>query len=93
MKIIDKETGVVLMTNNIPYGSVFLSNKSGKIKKDTVICTWDPFNALIIAEVGGKISFENVEEGITYREETDEQSGFTEMVIVETRDKKKNPIY
>jgi len=91
MKIIDKDTGVVLMTNNIPYGSIFVSNKSGKITKGTVICSWDPFNALIVAEVGGKIQFENVEEGITYREETDEQSGFTEMVIVETRDKKKNP--
>ena len=91
MKIIDKDTGIVLMTNNIPYGSIFESAKSGKIKKDTVICHWDPFNALIIAETGGKIHFDNIEEGITYREETDEQSGFTEMVIVETRDKKKNP--
>ena len=91
MKIIDKDTGVVLMTNNIPYGSIFEGKKSGKIEKGTTICTWDPFNALIIAEKGGKVQFENVEEGITYREETDEQSGFTEMVIVETRDKKKNP--
>ncbi|MCD4833753.1 MAG: DNA-directed RNA polymerase subunit beta' [Bacteroidales bacterium] len=91
MRIIDKNTGIVLSTHNIPYGSK-LHIKHGKtVKKDTVICEWDPYNALIISEANGKLVFDNVIEGITFKEESDEQTGFREKVIIETRDKKKNP--
>ncbi len=92
LKIIDKNTGIVLTNHNIPYGSKFYIQNNASIKKGDLICEWDPFNAVIISETSGKISFENVIEGITYREETDEQTGFKEKVIVETRDKTKNPI-
>ena len=91
MRIIDKNTGIVLSTHNIPYGSK-LHIKHGKtVKKDTVVCEWDPYNALIISEANGKLVFDNVIEGITFKEESDEQTGFREKVIIETRDKKKNP--
>ncbi|MCB0808947.1 MAG: DNA-directed RNA polymerase subunit beta', partial [Flavobacteriales bacterium] len=91
MRIIDSNTGIVLTTSNIPYGA-FIYRKSGdKVKKGDVVCTWDPYNAVILAEIPGKLAFESIEEGYTYREEIDEQTGFTEKVIVESRDKKKNP--
>ncbi len=91
MRIVDKNTGIVLSTHNIPYGSK-LHIKHGKtVKKDTVVCEWDPYNALIISEANGKLVFDNVIEGITFKEESDEQTGFREKVIIETRDKKKNP--
>ncbi len=91
MRIVDKNTGIVLSTHNIPYGSK-LNIKHGKeVKKDTVVCEWDPYNALIISEANGKLVFDNVIEGITFKEESDEQTGFREKVIIETRDKKKNP--
>ncbi len=91
MRIVDKNTGIVLSTHNIPYGSK-LHIKHGKtVKKDTVVCEWDPYNALIISEANGKLIFDNVIEGITFKEESDEQTGFREKVIIETRDKKKNP--
>jgi len=79
------------MTGNIPYGSEILVEAKAKLKKGDVICKWDPYNAVIISEVSGKIVFDNVIEGITFREEVDEQTGFTEKVITESRDKKKNP--
>jgi DNA-directed RNA polymerase subunit beta' len=91
LKITDEKTGIVIMNTNIPYGSELLVKNKTKLKKGDVICKWDPYNALIISEVKGTVVFENIEEGITYREEVDEQTGFTEKVITETKDKKKTP--
>jgi DNA-directed RNA polymerase subunit beta' len=93
MRIVDQNTGIVLTTSNIPYGAfLYVSNKQGQaIKKNDVICTWDPYNAVIISEMAGSVQFESIEENATYREEIDEQTGFAEKVIIESRDKRKNP--
>ena len=91
MKIIDKKTGVVLTTSNLPYGSELFIQPGKEVTKGDLICRWDPYNAVIVAEVTGKIEYDSLEEGVTFRQEVDEQTGFTEKVIVERRDKKKNP--
>jgi len=91
LKITDPKTGVILMTSNIPYGAEMLIDNNISVKKGDIICKWDPYNAVIISEVSGKVVFENIIDGVTYREEVDEQTGFTEKVIIESRDKKKNP--
>ena len=91
LKITDPKTGVALMTSNIPYGAELLIDNNTNVKKGDVICKWDQYNAVIISEVSGKVVFENIIDGVTYREEVDEQTGFTEKVIIESRDKKKNP--
>lgn len=91
LRITDEKTGIVVMTTNVPYGSDLLVKNNTKIKKGDVICKWDPYNALIIGEVAGKVVFDGIIENITYREEVDEQTGFTEKVIIESRDKKKSP--
>ena len=91
LKIIDDNTGIVLMNTNIPYGSELIVKGNGSIKKGDVICKWDQYNAVIVSEVNGKIIFDNITEGVTCREEVDEQTGFAEKVIIESRDKKKNP--
>ncbi len=90
-KLIDKNTELVLSTYVIPYGSKLFIKNGGTVKKGDLICEWDPYNAVIVSEATGKVSFINVEEGVTYREESDEQTGFREKVIIETRDKTKNP--
>ncbi len=92
LKIVDKNTDIVLTTNNIPYGSKLFIKDGDEVKKGQIVCEWDPYNAVIISEVAGKVMFENVIEGITFREESDEQTGYKEKVIIETKDKKKNPI-
>jgi DNA-directed RNA polymerase subunit beta' len=92
MKIIDPKTNVVLTTGNIPYGSQVFVKHNDKVKKGDKICIWDPYNAVILSEVDGKVAFENFELGITYKEESDEQTGFTEKVISEFKDKKKIPL-
>jgi len=91
LRITDEKTGIVVMTANVPYGSDLMVSNNTKIKKGDVICKWDPYNALIIGEVAGKVVFDGIVENITYREEVDEQTGFTEKVIIESRDKKKSP--
>jgi DNA-directed RNA polymerase subunit beta' len=91
LRIVDKNTGISLTTNNIPYGAKLYIKSGDEIKKGTLICEWDPYNAVIISEISGKISFEHVLEGITYKEESDEVTGYREKVIIETRDKSKNP--
>ena len=90
IKITDKSRNVV-MNANVPYGSKLLVEDKSKLKKGDVICKWDPYNAVIISEYDGKLQFNNLVEGVTYREEVDEQTGFTEIVIKENRDKKMIP--
>jgi len=90
-RIIDAETNKVVMTNNIPYGSFLYVKNGDKVKRGDLICSWDPYNAVIISEFAGKIEFESVVEGVTYREESDDQTGHREKVIIDTRDKTKNP--
>jgi DNA-directed RNA polymerase subunit beta' len=91
LRIIDKKTGIALTTHTIPYGSKLYVKPGQEIEKGKLICEWDPFNAVIISEVAGKIGYDYLIEGITFREESDEQTGFKEKVIIESRDKTKNP--
>ena len=91
MRLINPENNAVIATNNIPYGSELYVKSGDKLKKGDLICKWDPYNAVILSEFAGKVEFENIEKGITYKEESDEQTGFKEKVIIENRDKKKNP--
>jgi DNA-directed RNA polymerase subunit beta' len=90
-KVVDPKTGVAFSTTILPYGSLLFVKSGDKIKKNTSVCKWDPYNSAIISEAVGTIKFDNIEEGLTYREELDEQTGFREVVITETKDKKKNP--
>ena len=91
VRIVDLKNDRLLITNNIPYGATLAVKDGQKINKGDVICSWDPFNNVIMAEINGKIRFENVLDGITYREESDEQTGHREKVVIETRDKTKIP--
>ncbi|NQU85453.1 MAG: DNA-directed RNA polymerase subunit beta' [Mariniphaga sp.] len=90
LKIIDKNTKIPLSTHPIPYGSKLYIKNGKEVKKGTLICEWDPFNGVIITEYDGTIEYENLIEGVTFREESDEQTGYSERVIIETRDKTKN---
>ena len=91
VRIMDTKNDRLLITNNIPYGATLQVKDGQKVAKGDVICTWDPFNNVIIAEINGTLKFENVIEGVTYREEADEQTGHREKVVIETKDKTKIP--
>ncbi len=90
MRIVDKNTGITLTTHSIPYGAKVFANEGEDVAKGVLLCEWDPFNAVIVSEAAGKVAFDSVIEGITYRDESDEQTGFREKVIIETKDKTKN---
>ncbi|WP_422862164.1 DNA-directed RNA polymerase subunit beta' [Flagellimonas sp. W118] len=91
IKVVDANTGITLSTNNIPYGSQLFVKNGAKIKAGTVICQWDPYNGVIVSEFTGQIAYENIEQGVTYQVEIDEQTGFQEKVISESRNKKLIP--
>ncbi|MBK7560053.1 MAG: DNA-directed RNA polymerase subunit beta' [Chitinophagaceae bacterium] len=91
VRIIDTKNDRLLITNNIPYGATLNVKDGQKVNKGDIVCTWDPFNNVIMAEINGAVKFDNVIEGVTYREEADEQTGHREKVVIETRDKTKIP--
>jgi DNA-directed RNA polymerase subunit beta' len=91
-RIVEAGSNKVIVTNNIPYGSYLYVKDGSKITKGERICSWDPYNAVIISEFAGVAQFDAVLEGITFREESDEQTGHREKVIIDTRDKTKNPV-
>ncbi len=91
-RIVEASTNKMIMSNNIPYGAYLYVKDGAKIAKGDRICSWDPYNAVIISEFEGKAEFESIIEGITFREESDEQTGHREKVIIDSRDKTKNPV-
>jgi DNA-directed RNA polymerase subunit beta' len=92
VRIMDVKNDRLLITNNVPYGATLNVKDGQKVTKGETICTWDPFNNVIVAEVHGVIKFESLIEGITYRDEADEQTGHREKVVIETKDKTKLPV-
>ena len=92
MRIIDVKNDRLLITNNIPYGATLSVKDGQKVEKGDTICSWDPFNNVIVSEQAGTIKFDSVIEGFTYREEADEQTGHREKVVIETKDKTKIPM-
>ncbi|MDD3355928.1 MAG: DNA-directed RNA polymerase subunit beta' [Dysgonamonadaceae bacterium] len=91
MRVVDPNTKIVLLSHSVPYGAKLYFNNKDKVKKDDLICEWDPFNAIIVSEATGRIKFENFIENVTYKIESDEQTGLKEKVIIESRDKTKAP--
>jgi DNA-directed RNA polymerase subunit beta' len=92
VRILDPKTNAILFSNNIPYGSTLFVSDGKKIKKGDVICSWDPFNAVILTDTEGKIQFDNLELGVNFKEESDEQTGFKQVIITETKDKTMIPV-
>ncbi|MBP3943005.1 DNA-directed RNA polymerase subunit beta' [Sphingobacteriaceae bacterium WQ 2009] len=90
IKIVNEERKV-LFQQNIPYGSQLFVAEGDKVAKGDKLVAWDPYNAVIISEFAGKVEFDAIIEGVTFREESDDQTGHKEKVIIETRDKTKNP--
>ncbi|MDY0103525.1 MAG: DNA-directed RNA polymerase subunit beta' [Lentimicrobium sp.] len=91
MRIVDKKTGIVLASAHIPYGANLYYKQGDEIAKGSFISDWDPYNAVILSEVQGKVVFDNIVEGSTFRVESDEQTGYHDKVIIESRQKTKNP--
>ena len=91
IKVVDPKTGIVLSTNNITYGSQLFIKNGAKVEKGELIAQWDPYNGVIVTEFQGKIAYENIDQGVTYQVEIDEQTGFQEKVISESRNKKLIP--
>ena len=91
VRIMDVKNDRLLITNNIPYGATLNVKDGQQVKKGDVICTWDPFNNVVVSEMAGEVKFEHIQDGFTFREEADEQTGHRDKVIIESKDKTKIP--
>jgi DNA-directed RNA polymerase subunit beta' len=91
VRVVEPTTGKVLISNHVPYGSFLMVEEGQAVNKGDELCVWDPYNAVILSEYDGVIEYEALIEGVTYREESDEQTGHREKVIIETKDKTQNP--
>ncbi|PZX56628.1 DNA-directed RNA polymerase subunit beta' [Algoriphagus chordae] len=91
IKVNDAKTGKTLVSNHAPYGAIVNVKDGEKITKGQTLCKWDPYNAVILSEFDGKIEFEAIVEGVTFKEVSDDQTGFREKVIIDTKDRTKNP--
>ncbi|RTQ53221.1 DNA-directed RNA polymerase subunit beta' [Hymenobacter gummosus] len=87
VRIVEKGTGKVFISNHVPYGSFLLVEEGQEVEKGQELNNWDPYNAVILAEFDGTVNYEGIKEGITYREESDEQTGYREKVVIESKDK------
>ena len=87
VRFVNDHTGIVLSTQNVPYGSQLFVNEGENVEKGTLIAKWDPFNAVIVTEAAGRIVFENVKEGVTYRVEEDEATGLRERIVIESKER------
>jgi DNA-directed RNA polymerase subunit beta' len=91
LRILDENTRQPIVNMNIPYGAHLFVKNGDVVAKGDKVCTWDPYNAVIISEFQGIVRFENLIENITFKEESDEQTGHKEKVIIDTKDKTKIP--
>ena len=91
VRFVDVNTGIVLSSHNVPYGSKLYASDGEVVEKGKLIAKWDPFNAVIVTEAAGKIDFESVIENVTYKVESDEATGLREIIITESKDKTKIP--
>ncbi len=92
VRFVDVNTGIVLSTHNVPYGSTLFASEGETVEKGKLIARWDPFNAVIITEAAGKLKFEDMIVNVTYTVETDESTGLSESIIIESKDKTKVPV-
>lgn len=92
IRIVDAQTGKQFASHHVPYGATLYIKEGEEVKRGQQICEWDPFNAVIVSEYPGIAKFEDIEEGVTFRVERDEQTGYAEKVVIEPRNKKKIPV-
>ena len=90
-RFIDENTGIILSTQNVPYGSQLFVADGDHIEKGKLIAKWDPFNAVIVTESAGTVQFEDVKEGVTYRVEEDEATGLRERIVIESKERSRVP--
>ncbi|MEZ5030563.1 MAG: DNA-directed RNA polymerase subunit beta' [Saprospiraceae bacterium] len=92
IRVVDPETNKLLSNSHVPYGATLFKQDGDLVERGDLLCEWDPFNAVIVSEFSGVIKFEDVEEGVTFRMERDDQTGYSEKVIIESKNKRKVPI-
>ncbi len=90
-RFVDPQTGIILSSVSVPYGSTLYYKSGDEVKKGDVIARWDPFNAVIVSEFAGTVHLNDFVDGVTYKSETDDTTGMTERILIETKDRSMVP--
>ncbi len=69
---------------SLAYGSVLQIAQGEEVKPGQLLVTWDPFASPILTEIGGRVVYKDVIDGVNLREETDRTTGLTQKIVVET---------
>ncbi|MFY7697606.1 MAG: DNA-directed RNA polymerase subunit beta' [Legionella sp.] len=69
----------------LPYGAVLSVQDNSQVDAGQVIATWDPHTHPVISEVGGKLKFVDLTEGLTMNRQTDELTGLSNIVVIDAK--------
>ncbi|MBO6941061.1 MAG: DNA-directed RNA polymerase subunit beta' [Deltaproteobacteria bacterium] len=90
LKIVD-ESGRERERYNLTYGAFVKVEDGQEIEKGTTISEWDPYAIPILTEVAGEVRYGDVVEGVTMEERTDEVTGLSRRVVIDSRDPSARP--
>ncbi|MDH3592882.1 MAG: DNA-directed RNA polymerase subunit beta', partial [Planctomycetota bacterium] len=88
--IVDRE-GRERERYNVVYGAVMGVDDGALVERGMKLAEWDPYNYTILSDVEGTVQYQDIEPGVTMREEVDEVTGLSRQVIVQSQDEKKHP--
>ncbi len=83
--VIVDQSGKELATHKVPYGARVHVKDADTVQRGTKLAQWDPFTRPVLTEVSGKVDFEDLIDGASVREQTDEMKGTTNRVIIDWR--------
>ncbi|OGU52031.1 MAG: DNA-directed RNA polymerase subunit beta' [Ignavibacteria bacterium GWC2_36_12] len=76
---------------DVPYGAELMVNEGSPVKKRAPLYNHDPYNAVILTDIAGRVVFVDLIDGVTLQQVTDEQTGHVQKVVIESKDKNLTP--
>src|SRR5438445_1013932 len=77
---------------DVVYGAKILVEEGAPVKTNQILLEWDPYTFSILTEVSGTVHFKDLQEGISMREQVDEVTGMSQLVVVDSPDEKRQPM-
>ena len=83
--IITDDHGRERERHKVPYGAMLTVKQGDTVRAGVILATWDPHTRPIVTEYAGRVSFQNVEEGVTVAKQIDEVTGLSTLVVIDPK--------